>query len=457
MAAAWRALTRGRRWRSAAAGYLAMAIVDAAGSGLFLPAAALSLTVLLGIPSTQVGPVLTAATVLALAAGPAAGPLLGRYGARRVLSASLLVRAVSLGCYPVLSGTPAALALTSVNRVASMIGRPALAAAATRITGAGEQVGLLARAHAWRNVAIGAGTVAAGLLLATPTRGAFVTIVAVNALSYALAAALAWTLVPRGGPAGGAGAGPSHPPQGVRLREVLRERTFLRVALGLALLSTQSALLTVALPLWLLARDAERAGVLSAGALALNTLLVATLQVRLSRGAEVPSTAARLLRRSGGLLALGCLCPLAAGGGVVPLALAVLAMTVLVTTGEILLSAGGWGAPLGLAPEGQPEQHLAIAAWAQALGEALAAATVGTLGVAFGAAGWAASAAVFVLAAAVQPRPRRLASRDPCRPPGRGPAPGAPATALPGWGPTGRGPRGRRQGHPARRGTPPRG
>lgn len=382
--------------------YVAMSTVDAVGSGMFLPISALSLTVLMQVPTGRAGLVLTAGTVAGLLVGLAAGPVMQRVPAGYLLVGSLLLRALAMAGYALLHGVAAGLLVTAAGRVGSTLGRPASTALATKVAVDEEQVRLLARAHAWRNTAFGVGAAAAAVLVGGLGHTAYLIMIILNGGSYLAAALLARHLtrlapqarvrVDRAASAGRVGVG-----------AVLTDRVFLRVAASIALLSTQSALLTVALPLWLLVRaGGARAGALAAAAVVLNTVLVAAFQVRVSEGAQRPPVAVRLLRSGGALFAAGCLALLLERAGV-PLLLVLGTAVVLITFAEMMVTAGSWGAALGFAPHHRPEQHIAAASWAQGLGEALSAGTVGTLAAVYGGAGWLATAAIFVLPVLVLP------------------------------------------------------
>lgn len=376
--------------RPAGRRFLLMSVVDAVGTGAFLPVSAVVLAVLVGVPPLQVGLVLTLATVLGLGCGPAAAPLVRRCGPSAVVRGSLLVRAGCLLGYLGMRGLAVAILLTAVGRVAAQLSRPAVVLLAAG--GTGSPVRLLAAARAWRNVAMSVGSAGAGLALLGGDRRDYLLVVGINAASY-LAAAL---LVPRVGTPAAPAAGPAAGGAPVPVR---RDRRFLRCAAAAALLSLQATLLTVGLPLWLLVR-AEAGSSLAAVALTGNMVLVAVLQVRVGRAADDVAGALRLLRRSGLLLAAGCLAPptLAAG---VPVWAIVAWLTVLVSAGEMAGSAGAWGASLGLAPAAA-EQHLSVFAWAESAGEAVSAAVVTALVLGTGL-GWVALAGLFVAAAVLVP------------------------------------------------------
>ncbi len=384
-------------------GYLAMTSIDAIGSGLFLPIAALSLSVLMQVPPQHTGVIVTLGTVAGLALGMFGGPLMQRVSAGSLLLVSLLIRGAATLGYVVLNGLSPALAVTAGRRIGSSLGRPAFMVLASQLATEDQQVTLLAHSLVWRNIATGVGAGLAALLVVGAGEGAYIALVVANAGSYLLAAVLARILARSSGTADDGPARPKAEEQSISVRDLLRDIVFVRVAVSTAFLSTQAALLAVALPLWLLVEvGGRKAGLYASAAIVLNTILVACFQVRVSRGAREPRQAVRMLRISGGLFAGACTV-LACAAAILPLIPSLVVAIVLITVAEMLMSAGGWGASLGFAPAGQPEQHVGAISWAQSVGEALSAGTVGTLAVTFGTWGWGLAALIFVVPVVLLP------------------------------------------------------
>jgi hypothetical protein len=184
-----------------------------------------------------------------------------------------------------------------------------------------------------------------------------VALVLASAASYGVSAAVLLTL-----PAGSAS--PASQPGAARSAGVLHDVRYLTVCGLNGLLMTYGAILTVALPLWIV-RDTRAPAWTVGGLFVLNTLLAVLLQVRASGGADTVPGAARAVLRSGVLLLLACVVfagsraftgtgLLGAPGAV----LALMAGIALLTAGEVLQSAGGWGLSYALAPEHQQGQYL---------------------------------------------------------------------------------------------------
>lgn len=190
-------------------------------------------------------------------------------------------------------------------------------------------------------VALGAG--GAGLVIRSDTRTAYLALLLVDAASFLLAA-LVIARIPRQAPL----------PRTDRDRTVRPDRLdlpFLAVTAVYGVLSLQYAVLTVALPLWIVTHTTAPAWLVSP-LLLTNTVLVVCLQVRAGRRVDSIADAIAITRRAAVLLALGCL--LFCISGVGSPVFAALALTVAVTVhtlGEIGQAAGEFELSFALAPD----------------------------------------------------------------------------------------------------------
>lgn len=78
-------------------------LIDALGSGLWMPFVLLFLVNAQGMGLTEAGAALSSGALLGLAAGPLSGSLVDRLGAHRTLIAGNLVRLVAFACYPLVT------------------------------------------------------------------------------------------------------------------------------------------------------------------------------------------------------------------------------------------------------------------------------------------------------------------------------------------------------------------
>lgn len=181
---------------------------------------------------------------------------------------------------------------------------------------------------------------------------------------------------------------------------MLRERPYLAVCVLNGLLMTYGAILTVALPLWIV-RSTRAPAWTVGGVFLLNTVLAVLLQVRASMGADTVPGAARAVIRSGVLLLLACLVFAVAGmlgeaGAVCTLAAGI----ALLTAGEVLQSAGGWGLSYALAPEQRQGQYLGAFTMGTRIYDTAGPVLVSGLVLGLGAVGWVVLGLLFPLLAA---------------------------------------------------------
>lgn len=330
-----------------------MVLVDSAGTGLFLTGSTLFFTRVVGLSPGQVGVGLSIAGLFALLGAIPLGSLGDRLGHRRVWVALTVVEALLFAAYPWIDSFPAFVVVVSLVAVADVGASPIRRAYLVRIAGSQQRVRASAYNQAVSNIGFSLGALAAGVALQIDTRAAFRVLVLGNAASYAVVAAILVTL-PTGTPA------PPRPPG--QLFAVLRDRPFLAVSVLNGLMFTYAAVLTVALPLWIVRRTSAPHWSV-AGVLILNTAVAVALSVRFSRGGDTAPGAARLVRRAGVALLGGCAVFAAAGSfGRTGALVALAGGAVLFTVGEMWQSAGSFGLSYALAAEDRQGEYLG--AWA---------------------------------------------------------------------------------------------
>ncbi|MFG2116793.1 MFS transporter [Streptomyces sp. NPDC048718] len=334
--------------------------VGQTGSGLFLPVSALFFTRSVGLAPAQVGLGLAIAGMIGLAAAVPIGRVADRFGARGTYTVTLLGQAAATASFALVHSL---WAFIVVSTVASLAERGGSAARGAVIGGVGvgeARVRLRAMLKSVTNAGLSIGTALAALALAADTRAAYLGVVLLNAAMY-VGAALPLLRVPAvpavaaasAGPAAPAG-GPASPPR----RAVLRNRPYTLVTALCGITSIHYEVLSIALPLWIAGHSEAPAWSISAVILA-NTVLVVLLQVPFSRGTGEASTAARAVRRAGGVLLIGwavIASAVFAGSPALAFALLVVGM-VLHTAGELWHSAGTYGLSYELAPAGSHGEY----------------------------------------------------------------------------------------------------
>ncbi|MFG1658278.1 MFS transporter [Micromonospora chersina] len=397
-----------------------MVLVNTFGTGLFLTVSALYFTRVVGLSAGQVGLGLTAGGICGVVAAIPAGRAADRWGSRRVLIALYVTEAVGMTAY------------TQVHRFSSFL---VLVCVETAIVeAAGTVVGVLyaealpartrvagrAYLRAVANVAIGAGAAFASLALQADTQAAYVAVIVANAVTFVVAAAmLPWIPMAAGGKTAEAGQAVSGAPDARQTagrhrpgRGALADLPFIGVTVLNALLALQFAILTVGLPLWIV-QWTEAPRVMVAATMVLNTALVVVLQVRATRVTRDLRSAARACRVAGLLLGVACLAFGATHGLPGWTAVVVLvAGLVLQGVGEVLSQAGGWLLSYDLADPQATGAYQGVFNAGHVAALTLGPALITATAIAHDLAGWAALAAVFVLAGVSVPPAVRWATRE---------------------------------------------
>ncbi|MEV5834903.1 MFS transporter [Nocardia sp. NPDC052112] len=322
-------------------------LITAIGNGLYLAGAVLFLTRSVGLSGTEVGTGLTIAGVTGLGAGPAMGHLADRFGAREVYLVTLSAEALATGSLALVHSFAAFVVVAAVVGSAEQGSRAVRGALIARVGGP-ERARLRGYLRSVTNIGVALGAAGAGLAIRSDTRTAYLALILVDAASFLLTA-LIIARIPRQSP----------PPRSDRDRDRDRDHSvrpsrsdlpFLAVTAVYGVLSLQYAVLTVALPLWIVTHTAAAAWLVSP-LLLTNTALVVCLQVPAGRRVDSIADAIAITRRAAVLLALGCL--LFCVSGAVSPVFAALALTLAVTVhtlGEIGQAAGEFEVSFALAP-----------------------------------------------------------------------------------------------------------
>jgi MFS family permease len=383
--------------------------VSALGDGLWFTIWALYLTRIAGLPPVTVGVGLAVASAAGMAAAVPLGAFADRAGARPVLVALTLVRAVAMAGYLAVDGTWSFVAVTVPFTALATGGTAVRTALITGlVTEPAERVRVLARQRVAQHVGYAAGAGLGALVLTADTRWAYTLAIAGNAVSF-LALAGATLLVPARTGA------PAHRP-GTRV--VLRDRPYLCVAAATAVLSLCWAMLSAGLPLWLSGRTRLPLG-LGGVVVVLSSVGIAVFQVPFARFARTAGQAARTAVVSGVVLAASCVlfATTAGGAGAGAVTVVVLA-AVLHVVGELGYVAANWGLSVRLMREDAKGAYQGVTEAATATVQ-MVAPGVFTLAVGgLGGPGWLLIAAVFLAAVAPVPALTRWAvrTRQPAEP-----------------------------------------
>ncbi|HSV65110.1 MAG TPA: MFS transporter [Mycobacteriales bacterium] len=394
--------------------FVVVGLVDALGSGLFLPVSVLYFTRSVGLSVVSVGFGLSLAGLFGLLSTVPAGTLLDRIGPKRVLLCCQIAGAVGFLGFIAAHSYPLFLLTACVVRVGDRITRPAQVALAAQLGGEEQRVRLSAVNHSMRNLGYGLGGVLATIALSQDTRAAYLALVVGNAISFGLAALVLAGVTPGHRPVS-----TDRPPAGYRT--VVRDRRYVTVVVCHAGVTLLFTMLTVGMPLWVARTGAPLA--LTGALFTLNTLLVVLFQVRVSAIAATLSGAGRSYLRAGWLtcgaaVAFGGAALFSPGPGAnqtsrhIAVVAALVLATMVLTAGELFNSAGQWGLSVGLAPEPLRGRYLGFFAVGYGIQETVGPVLVTSVLAGLGARGWLVLGVVPVIAGIVAWRVGVTAEKD---------------------------------------------
>lgn len=366
-------------------------LTDSVGLGGYLVCSALYFTRIVGLSATQVGLGLTVGWAVGLLAGVPLGHLADRRGPRGV--AMLLA-----------AGTATALVLFVFVRsfapfvvVASLYGASQCGLTAARqallagLVAPAERTRVRAVLQAAINGGIAIGAAAGGLALQVDTEAAYLTVFALDAVSFVCSALVLLRLpavapTPRG-------------PAGEPALAVLRDRPYAVIAALNMVLQLHIPLITLGIPLWIVQRT-QAPGWTVALLLVLNTLSIVVFQVRVAQRVTDLTTAARQVRAAGIVLLAACVVfALSAAGTSAPLAVAVLVLAVaLQSLAEMMQASGSWQLSFDLAPPGRHGQYQGFFGSGFTVARMLGPLLVTTLIIGWGTAGWLLLGGIFLAA-----------------------------------------------------------
>jgi hypothetical protein len=364
-------------------------LVLTVGSGAWFTCWALFFTRSVGLSAREFGLGVTVAAVLALVLGSPLGYLADRVGTREVLICLGLLQGVATLCYLAVSGFAGFLAVSVVAVTAQRVAPGIRVAVIAGLSSGPERLHSISANRVIQQVGLTVGSLFGSLVLAVGTRSAYVALVVLYGVANLASALLLLRVhrVPRAALAAGR--------RGMR---VLGDRPFLLITLLSGVLALNWGVLGVGLPLWISAHT--RAPLWTVGLfVAGNALAIVFFQNRVSRAAEQIAVAARQGIYSGVALAASCLLfALSYHRGGAP-AIAILAGAVIVlTAGELLYCASGWGLSVALTPSDAHGEYQSTFAAGSATAVSFAPVLMAGLLVSWGVLGWFALAVLFLAA-----------------------------------------------------------
>jgi MFS family permease len=176
--------------------FLAATLIDALGSGLWMPFALLFLVHGQGMGLLDAGASLSTGALLALVIGPATGAAMDRFGPRALLVTGNLVRVAAFCAYPLVHTSWQVIVVSVVAGFGDRLFWTCNAPMVTRLTAGSETDRMLATQTVGRFAGAGIGAAAMAVLPTITSPWAFHLLAYLNAASFAVAAVL-MGLLPR--------------------------------------------------------------------------------------------------------------------------------------------------------------------------------------------------------------------------------------------------------------------
>jgi MFS family permease len=368
---------------------LAMAqLANSVGDGAFVVTSALFFTRVVGLSTAEVGLGLTIAWLVGFLTGVPFGNLADRRGARGTAVLLALMTAAGVGAFLFVrsfAGFLIAAIVYACSQTGLTAARQALLAGLVQPA---ERTRIRAFLQSTANAGLAVGALLGGLALSADSTAAYLTVFAVDALSFLIAAALirrvpsiATTIRVKGEP---------------RLA-VLHDRPYAVLALLNAIMLLFMPLISLVGPLWIVTRTSAPNWVV-ASLMIVNTFGVTLFQVHIAKRVKDLRTAARSVRYAGIAMLAACgvfattaahLSP-AVTAGILVLAAALL------TLGEMKLASGAWEISFGLAPVDKQGQYQGFFGTGPAIARMLGPALLTTVILGWGPIGWIVIGALFL-------------------------------------------------------------
>jgi MFS family permease len=385
---------------------LVAAVVDSAGTGLFLSASAVFFTRYSHLSVGQVGAGLSVGALAGLLGTLPIGYLADRYSPRSILIGICLWRAACFVGYVFVQSFPFFIIVAACQGAGERGVVPVRQAIISRSVDEGQRPAAAALLRTAQNASFTAGAAIATAALATAGHTAFVALTLGNAGSF-----IAAVIAILGIPASTVIADTVAERHEVSRRATaplrafaaltggVRDRRFIGLAGLNGLLALHNSLLVIGIPLWIVARHVLPVAIVPTLTL-LNTILVVLLQMTVASAAKSMRDAGRCMLRAGVALAGACVLvgvsagPFSAGMVLTLLVVAVICLTI----AELYRSAGGWQVALAQARGDSASRYLAVFSLGTAAEAFIGPALFADAVVSSGGIGWWVIAGVFGLA-----------------------------------------------------------
>jgi MFS family permease len=370
----------------------AASLVNSVGDGAFAAISVIYLVRFVDLSATQVGLGLAVGGVGALLVGIPMGMLGDLIGPRPVFIGLCLVEGCAVGAYSLVANwwsflAAAVLAVSAMRSTAGV--RNGFIAHLT--TGA-ERLRVRAYLRSVNNTGAALGAGLGALVLLQPSQALLRIVLIGDGLTFIVVAIVIATIhAPR----------PLSTATPETLGRIIGNRAFVVASLSQGALSTNTTLLTVALPLWIVTRNSmpdATAGLLLAG----SSVLAIFLQVPISRFANTPRGAVRSSAGAGLLFTAACLVYMTTTATPRILSIALLAIgSGIRLLGELLQTSSGWSMSFSAPPPGRECTYQAVYSTAFTVAAATGPLLSGWIATQPDGRGWATAAGLFAAAGTI--------------------------------------------------------
>lgn len=378
-------------------------LVNAMGSGLYLPVAVIYFTTKIGLSTASVAAVFSIGAVIALLAGPKFGQIADRVDAVRMHRSLQLLQAFLMTLLFFASNIWIFGLLNTLISLAQSAAGGSRGKIIGEISSGPQRVKIRAFLRSTGNLGLAIGSAAGGMLLALSSGGLLQWFIILNALSWALAAVPLKWLSRR-----------DHLHRSTSSRHIrsVRDFRYLCVAAACGLLNIHFEVLSFLIPLWVVTRTDASAAMVSALFLT-NTVIVVTLQVWASRFSSDIRSAARSASVSGIFFAIGCvIMAFTAETAGANLSLLLFGAIILHSVGEIIQVASGFTLSFDLTPEGKHGEYQSTFAAGRYIARIIGPPLLALVVVRLGGFGWFLLAILFLAAGLLVSRVTGWAARN---------------------------------------------
>ena len=362
--------------------------IDTFGNGLFMTTGIIYFSLVVGLGAQKVALAFSLSGALSLLLSVPSGHFADRYPPRLIASIALVGMGFCAFALIFIQNWWLLLIALSLDSIFEVFGQNARMAMIARIGEGEERVRIRAYTRAVTNLGIAFGTVIAGFALAINTPFAYKSMIALNSVTFFLAA-VAYLRVPNVKPS-------------LTNREkfdwtILKDYRYISAMLLSGVMSMHFILQNVAIPVWVVKEtNAPRWWV--SVIMFVNTIAVVLFQVRMSKGAANAEIGAKQFKKAGFYIAAACLFYGAAKGLNPYAASAVLIIAMLIhVVGELLASTGSWSIAFEMANQNRQGAYQGL--WRMGFGgmNVIGPSLVIFFAIGLGQIGWVIMAFIFII------------------------------------------------------------